>query len=140
TRCRVTGPAEGVRVLDTAQTVEVLQTTEAEFTAKVAANEYVLWAGSGISRDRVPNLDVLVERVVSHIQKKATSAGGCRYVAALSEVLDVTDLTGEERARVDVRLPFRLWRHHQRIVRALVNHYSELLEIGVEDEETDWLL
>ncbi len=48
--------------------LERFDTTFSQFAAAFEDGQYVLWLGSGISRDRVPNVYALLERVIESLR------------------------------------------------------------------------
>lgn len=68
-------------------------TTFSEFAAAFDDGQYVLWLGSGISRDKVPSVGELVERVIEHLRSNIIADDpGCPYRTALGEVLRLAGL------------------------------------------------
>jgi len=64
-----------------------------EFTDAFAEGQYVLWLGSGISRDRVPNVYELLERILEHLRTNIDDPDSdCAYRAALSAGRDAEAL------------------------------------------------
>lgn len=109
-----------------------------EFAAAFNEGQYVLWLGSGISRDRVPNVDTLLERVVEHIRSNINLDDAvCAYSTALNEVLRLAGLTGEELESSDFAVAFKDWPLRERILSALVTNYSRVLDVLVGDDNPD---
>ena len=63
----------------------------------VARGEYALWLGSGISRERVPDLRIVVRRVIDHLSDgtRAEASEGPLSVA-LSKAVGLA-LTNDEK-------------------------------------------
>jgi hypothetical protein len=129
--------------ISVSETVALLDSPFQSVAEGVARGRYAFWLGSGISRSRVPDLWSLVRRVVEFLQA-AVAAGdpGGRFRAALDEAIGLVRLTPDERARVDLSLPIAQWPEsdRSRVLDALVNNYSRLLDIRVAGERQDYLL
>jgi hypothetical protein len=118
--------------------LERFGSTFAEFTAAFNEGQYVLWLGSGISRDRVPNVETLLKRVVEHIRSNIVDDDAdCPYRTALNEVFRLVGLTREELESIDLTLALEDWPLRDRIVSVLVNNYSRVLDIPVGDDNPD---
>lgn len=109
-----------------------------EFVAAFNEGQYVLWLGSGISRDRVPNVDVLLQRALEHLRTNIVDVDtDCAFRAALQEVLQLASLTHEEMESVDFSIAVENWPLRDRIVRTLVTNYSRVLDVTVGDDNPD---
>src|SRR3989304_4671240 len=103
-----------------------------EFTDAFAEGQYVLWLGSGISRDRVPNVYELLERILEHLRTNIDDPDSdCAYRAALNEVLRLVGLTHDELESIDYAIAVKDWPLRERIVSALVTKYSQVLDVEV---------
>ena len=56
-----------------AQTLELLDRAHADFALGVAEGRYVFWLGSGISRDRLPDLGKLILKVLTFLHARIDS-------------------------------------------------------------------
>ncbi|WP_182376729.1 SIR2 family protein [Nocardioides sp. WS12] len=111
-----------------------------EFADGFANGEYVLWLGSGISRERMPPVDALVEDVVELLRNNADRSNpSCRFNLALERVLDLTSLSNEARAAINYDAPVNEWTGRGDVVRSLVGKYSEVLNVRVPGEPRDFL-
>ncbi|MBW4033645.1 MAG: hypothetical protein HIU88_13455, partial [Acidobacteria bacterium] len=112
--------------------------TFAAFAAGFDEGQYVLWLGSGISRDRVPSVDQLLARVLEHLRSNIVSneAGG-EYRVALDEVLRLASLTPQELESIDFSTPVEDWPLRDRITSVLVSKYSRVLDVAVGDDRPD---
>jgi len=119
----------------------VLERFESTFSAFVAAfneGQYVLWLGSGISRDRVPNVNSLLNRVIEHLRSNIVDGDtDCEYRVALDEVLRLAGLTGEELNSIDFSIAVEGWPLRDRVIPALVTNYSRVLDVLVGDTNPD---
>lgn len=112
-----------------------------EFADAFATGQYVLWLGSGISRDRMPPVPDLVRAVVELLRSKIDPTDpNCRFRAALTKVLALSSLSHETKAALDLTVPVAEWPVEGDLVRSLVNNYSQVLGVRVANEEPDYLM
>ncbi len=115
--------------------------TFASLAKGVAEDRYVLWLGSGISLGRMDGLKQVIGRVIEFLRTRIEADDpDCRFAKALNAALTLASLSHEERARVDLALPFDAWRDSVAISLRLVSNYARLLDIVVEGEADDYLL
>lgn len=119
-----------------------LDTAFSDFAAAFHEGQYALWLGSGISRDRVPDVSALLERVLEMLRSSIdTQDAQCAYRSALREVLGLAQLEDDELDGIDYALEVGEWPLRRRIVRALVSHYSKVLDVLVgDDKPQDYLV
>jgi len=116
-------------------------TEMSEFTSAFLDGQYVLWLGSGISRDRVPNVFELLGRVVEFLRSGIDpNDENCVYRSALDDVLALASLTETERDALDYEIPFAEWSSSERITGVLVARYSEVLDVRVSGKDRDYLV
>jgi len=60
-------------VISVSQTLSLLDGTFAPLALGVAENQYAFWLGSGISRERVPPLGPLVQKVLEFLRLQVTA-------------------------------------------------------------------
>lgn len=68
-----TPPGPSARSITVSQTLDLLGGPHAAFARGVADGRYTLWLGSGISRDRLPDLAVLIKRVLGFLHDRLAS-------------------------------------------------------------------
>lgn len=133
-----------VTVMPRTSVVEVLSCFEdefAEFAAAFSEGEYLLWLGSGISRDVVPDVRTLLLRMLEFLRKNIDDSDpACRFRGALDEVLDVGRVPPAVRASIDYSAPVDTWADHADILDRLADRYSDVLEVQVEGEPEDFLV
>lgn len=128
--------AEPVRTVPAV--LERFGSTFSSFTAAFNEGQYVLWLGSGISRDRVPNVEALLERVVEHLRSNTVDGDtDGEYQAALNEVLQLAGLRREELDAIDFSIAVEEWPLRDRIIPSLVTNYSRVLDVLVGDGNPD---
>lgn len=114
--------------------LERLDSGFAEFAGAFNEGQYVMWLGSGISRDRVPNVYELLERVLEHLRCKIVDQDpDCVYRSALHEVVRFAGLTAQELSTLDVAVAVKDWPLRDRILTVLVNNYAGVLDVPVGD-------
>ena len=112
-----------------------------ELTEGLSNRQYVLWLGSGISRDRVKDLPELITKVIVHVHGKAElGRPDCPYRLALLEVLGLAQLSPEELSAFDLSQPPVSWPLLATIVGRLRERYARLLNIPVSGLPADYLL
>lgn len=125
-------------------TVEVLACLEEEFAAFAAGfcrGEYLLWLGSGISRNVVPSVQMLLQRMLEFLRARIDDGNpSCRFRKAFDEVLEVGGVPAATRAALDLATPVDTWTEIDDIVGRLVNHYSAVLNVQVQGEADDFLV
>lgn len=121
-----------------AAVLERFDTAFAPFSAAFNKGDYVLWLGSGISRDRVKNVAELLASVVEHLRANIDiSNEDCEYRTALNEVLQIASLSREELETLDFSTEFTRWSLYERILSVLVNNYSQVLDVPVGESNPD---
>jgi hypothetical protein len=143
----LTGPAGGVVTTPTAASISVARTLAlldgpfSELAEGLAQRRYVLWLGSGISRDRVDDLWAVIERVLRYLKENADfTDADCTYVRAINEALELAQLSDADRRGFDPSLPFTDWKPLPTIIARLRSSYSRLLDIRIEHQPLDHLL
>ena len=123
------------------ETLAMLDGPKRAIAEGVSNDRYVLWLGSGISRERMPDLTDLAKSVLRTLQARIDQTDPtCRYRQALSEVLGKATPSADEWAAVDDRQAADLWPMFDTLARRLVNNYARMLNVTVDGEEADYLL
>jgi hypothetical protein len=114
----------------------LLRANHPELVEDVADGKRLIWLGSGISRDQVPDLVDLIARVLRFLRDRAASrdpdAGN--HSDALLEILD-EHLPGERRRYEGDPITWE-----PKNLEALRERYSRVLGVGVAGKPTDYLL
>lgn len=121
------------------QVLALLDGPLADVAAAIAAGEYALWLGSGISRDRVADVPTLVRQVLAHLSLHVGPTAP-EYEAALTEAIGLAGLTPGQRAAIDITQPLAAWPHLDILVQRLGEKYSLLFDIRVTGKAPDYLL
>jgi hypothetical protein len=130
-------PAHDVTV---AQALELLRDRVPGLVEAVASGSYVLWLGSGISRERLPDLSKVVERILGFLQSNITSDPKCPYRRAFDDALELAQLSDDEAIDIDYERIFTDWDIQRVIVNRLVNRYSDLLDLEIPGKDLDFIL
>ena len=127
-----------------ARTIDVLVSFDGRLSAvasAVARGDYVFWLGSGLSRSVVPDVSELLRELLSFLQQRVDpSKEGCRFRKALNEILDISSIPQETRDAIDLSTAVGSWPDVDDLVLRLVNRYSTVLDVLVENEEPDFLV
>jgi hypothetical protein len=121
---------------------EVLEKLECEFASVAQAvenGEFALWVGSGISR-QAPNLGRLIELALDFLRQRAVDPSTASlFCPALEEAITLAGLdpTG---LRPQYSVPLALWPEKNRIIEKLWDKYSEILDIRIRGESSDFIL
>lgn len=131
-------PAATISVRDT---LAMLDGAKQEIAAGVANDQYVFWLGSGISRERMPDLKALAKRVLIRLQELSDPGdGGCRFRRALDRVVQLAGPSDGDWNEIDYARPPTEWSVFEALAGRLVNNYARMLNVTVDDEDADYLL
>ncbi|ANK77435.1 hypothetical protein FA04_32925 (plasmid) [Ensifer adhaerens] len=123
------------------QTLAMLDGPKRELAEGVANDRYVFWLGSGISRERMPDLKSLAKRILISLQGRIDQNDPhCRFRAALDSVIGHAAPSPEECDTIDYSTSPDLWPAFEALAGRLVNNYARMLGVTVEGEEADYLL
>lgn len=112
-----------------------------DFAASFTDGDYVLWLGSGISREVVPNVSDLLVRVLEMLRANIDHTNpGCTYLAALNEALVLAGLSQDDIDAIDFTTPTASWADCDGIARRLTSRYAEVLDIPVSGQPADYLV
>lgn len=119
----------------------MLDGAKGELAEGVANDQYAFWLGSGISRDRMPDLRNLAKRILLILQERIEQAEpNCRYRKALMAVVAHATPSADEAAGIDYAQSPEQWPAFDALAGRLVNNYARMLNVTVDGEETDFLL
>ena len=127
--------------ISVADTLHLLSGPFASFTEGLYGERYAIWLGSGLSRDRMPDLHVLVIRVLEHLRVRIDpSDPACRFGHALQACLELATLGPSELPAIDLAQPVQDWTIRQVLSTRLGLRYADLLNIQVDGEAPDYML
>jgi hypothetical protein len=108
------------------EAVTLLRTEWAIETRGVLNGEYAFWLGSGISRDRYPDVSTLIHRLLTTLQAGiVVSDPQCPFRRALNAILALATISSSPDL---TRVPAD-WSNIKEIVNRLVSRYSEALDV-----------
>lgn len=111
------------------------------FASSFEDGEYVLWLGSGISREVVPNVEDLLGRVLEMLRTNIDHANpACPYLTALKEALGLSNISQDIFHTIDFDATVTSWPARDDIVRGLTSRYAEVLDIPVSGQPSDYLV
>lgn len=124
---------------------EVVKRLENEFGAFSAAfvsGRYALWLGSAISRDRMPNVWGLLEKVIDFLRKRAFEEGstGPHYKALHNLLLNLAGVDSREPGVADFEQPCARWPKWNDIAEKLADKYDLVLNEPVGNRPDDYLV
>jgi hypothetical protein len=112
-----------------------------EFALAVAQDQYALWLGSGISFDQMPSLQLLIRKILTHLQAQADLAEeACPLHVSLKAILAMANLGKDEIARTDIKQPPVAWPDIDIITARLAARYGEVLDQNPAGQLDDYLL
>lgn len=118
-----------------------LEGGSSDFATSFTAGDYVLWLGSGISREVVPNVQDLLVRVLEMLRANIDHTNpGCPYRIALNEALVLAGLSQGDIDVIDLAAPVASWADCQGISWRLTSRYAEVLDIPVSGQPADYLV
>lgn len=131
-------PAATITIL---QTLAMLDGPKRELAVGVANDRYVFWLGSGISRERMPDLKSLAKRILVSLYARIDQIDpNCRFREALDQVVRNAGPSPEEWGSIDYSISPDQWVVFEALAGRLVNNYARMLGVAVEGEEADYLL
>lgn len=112
-----------------------------EFASAFSRGQYLLWLGSGISREVVPDLPTLLEYLLEMLRARIDAADpSCRFSRALEEVFDVAGIPAGIRASLNLTTPVDTWSSIRDIVGRLIDRYSDVMDVQIDGEPEDFLV
>lgn len=134
-------PPPAAATISIRATLAMLEGEKREIADGVANDQYVFWLGSGISRNRMPELRDVAKRVIVGLQARIVSGDPtCRFRKALNSVLAHASLSPEEWDRIDLDRPPTGWPDFDTLAARLVNNYARMLNVPVHGERPDYIL
>lgn len=134
-------PPPAAATITVRATLAMLDGAKREIADGVANDQYVFWLGSGISRDRMPDLRNVAKKVLSTLQSRIDRANaGCRFRRALDAVVALANPSPDEWGRIDFDRRAEDWPDFDVLAGRLVNNYARMLNVTVNGEDPDYIL
>lgn len=128
------------RAISLKETIELLDGAFAGVSKGMCQGEYALWLGSGISRERVIDLNGVLAKLLDFLRVKATAATDCAYKTAFETILDMAKPSEDDRKGIDLAKPVKEWPCAKVLLARLWNQYSKVLAVEIPTENSDYLL
>src|SRR3546814_6465844 len=94
-------PPPAAATITVRATLALLDGPKREIAEGVANDEYVFWLGSGISRERLPDLRDVAKRVLVTLQARIDQSDpACRFKQALEGVVTLANPSPDEWGRI----------------------------------------
>lgn len=137
----VTANSPRAHEINVSQTRALIKDNFPQLGNAVSHGKYAFWIGSGISRDKLDNVPVFVMKILTHLQQNIDSTdSNCKYGRAFSDALNLAGLSQAEWEQVEISTSYETWPIRGVIVERLSSKYSDLLEIDITGEVSDFLL
>jgi hypothetical protein len=136
-------PVPAAATITIRDTLAMLDDPKREVAEGVANGRYIFWLGSGISRDKMPDLRKVAKKVMQELQARNNPAdANCRYRQALTEIIELASPSPEERKHIDHTKDPKDWGGgiFDAFARRLTANYSKMLNVTVDKEVEDFLL
>lgn len=134
-------PPPAASTITVRATLAMLDGPKREIAEGVANDEYVFWLGSGISRERMPDLRDVAKRVLVTLQARIDQSDpSCRFKQALEGVVTLANPSPDEWGRIAFDQPADGWPDYEALAARLVGNYARMLDVPVDGEEADYLL
>ena len=119
----------------------ILEANFAPFVDGFCGAKYVLWIGSGVSRDVVPGVSDLLKRVLEFVRSRIDSTDpNCPYRKALDEILDIGSVPATIQRTLDRTASVDTWPDLTDILGRLENLYAEVLNVQIGTHDPDYLV
>ena len=138
-------PGPSAESITVGETLDLLEGCFAAVAGGIADGRYALWLGSVVSRERLPDLRALILKVLEFLHARmATGKVDCPHRRALEQAVEQAvekaRLRPDERMQFEFDDPPKTWPVLDLVLGGLRDCYSELLDIRVEGEASDYLL
>ncbi len=116
-------PAPAALTITVRATLAMLDGPKREIADGVTNDQYVFWLGSGISRERMPDLRDVAKRAMIALQSRIQQADpNCRFRKTLNAVVVLANPSPDEWRRIDYVQAPDSWRDFDVIAAWLVNN------------------
>lgn len=119
------------------ETLDLLDGTYSGLSRGVCEGQYAFWLGSGISRERVIDLNGVLAKLIDFLRTNATD---CAFKKAFDTVVEMANLSDSERNAIDLGRPVKDWPCAKLLLARLWNQYSKVLSVRIPPQSFDYLL
>lgn len=122
------------------ETLDLLDGAFAGVSKGICQAEYAFWLGSGISRERVIDLNGVLAKLLDFLRVKVTTAVDCAYKKAFDTIIDMAKPSDDDRKGIDLAKPVKDWPCAKLLLERLWNQYSKVLAVEIPGHSSDYLL
>jgi len=122
------------------ETIDLLDGAYSDVSQGVSEGQYAFWLGSGISRERVTDLNGVLAKLLDFLRINATGAADCPFKKAFDTIVEMAKLSDDERGAIDLGRPVREWSCAKLLLARLWNQYSKVLSVTISGQGFDYLL
>ena len=122
------------------ETLALLDGAFAGVSKGVCQAEYAFWLGSGISRERVIDLNGVLAKLLEFLRVNVTTGADCAYKKAFDTIIEMAKPSDEERMEIDLAKPVKDWACAKPLLSRLWGQYSKVLAVEMPNESSDYLL
>lgn len=137
----MTAAGPSASAISISETLVVLDGAFQAVARGVASNQYALWLGSGISRERMPPTKGLVLRVLGHLQQLCDPTDSdCRFRHSLDAIISLAKPSPAEQEEIDYSTSPLNWKCGEAIAERLTLNYARMLDMPPDGEDLDYLV
>lgn len=122
------------------ETLDLLDGAYADVSQGFCEGQYAFWLGSGISRERVIDLNGVLAKLLDFLRTNVTAAPDCPFRKALDAIVEMAKLSDDERGKIDLGKPIKDWSCAKLLLARLWNQYSKVLSVLIPGQSFDYLL
>ena len=122
------------------ETLDLLDGPYSGLGEGVAQGSYAFWLGSGISRDRVIDLNGVLAKLLEFLRTRVTASAACSYRVALEKIIGMAAPNAAELAQIDFANPISTWPCLPDLLSRLWSQYSAVLSVEIPGKSLDFLL
>lgn len=122
------------------ETLELLDGAYSGVSLGVCEGQYAFWLGSGISRERVIDLNGVLAKLLDFLRINVTAAADCAFKKAFDTIIEMAKPSEEERKTIDLGRPVKDWPCTKLLLARLWSQYSKVLSVQIPKQSFDYLL
>ena len=122
------------------ETLKLLDGAHSGVSQGVCEGQYAFWLGSGISRERVIDLNGVIAKLLDFLRTNSTGIAECQFRKAFDTIVEMAKLSDAERAGIDLSKPVNDWPCAKLLLARLWNQYSKVLSVRIDGQGVDYLL
>lgn len=122
------------------ETLDLLDGAFASVSKGICQAEYAFWLGSGISRERVIDLNGVLAKLLDFLRVNVTTDVDCAYKKAFDTIIEMAKPSDGDREEIDLTKPVKDWPCAKPLLARLWNQYSKVLAVEIPKQSSDYLL